>query len=119
MEEIFRSIADHGVLIVIAVVFIWDKISSAKTIANILLELQSNVKIQTGILEGLKQTGENTATALNIIQNTLAVHTQLLTSNAQSFERHDKRAEYMSSDIRSVITVLEQKPCILHKDRDH
>ena len=106
MEDI-KLIAVYGIFVVIAAVFIWDKISVIKVMVDILNGLQSTSKIQADALENIRRSTENTTIALNIIQNTLA-------GMSQSMERHDKRAEYMNNDIREVCTKLNDRPCIMH-----
>jgi len=112
MNEYIKLIAENGVLLVIAAVFIWDKVTNAKTVTSILSDMQSSAKLQENTLinlhralESLGHATENTTTALNIIQNTLA-------NNMHSLERHDKRAEFMNSDLREVVTMLKTRPCV-------
>lgn len=102
--EIVKALSDNGILIIIAAVFIWNTITVQK-------ELQKNIQSQSSILESLKTTCENTATALNIIQNTIASSVAALDNNTEILKRHDQRSEYMNGDIRVIKTVLESRPC--------
>jgi len=101
-----KLVAEYGILLAIAAVFIWDKVIASKNMSTVLGELKASVKVQNGILEGMKSTAENTTTALNIIQNTMANTNQLL-------ERHDKRSEYMNNDMREVTTLIKNRPCLM------
>ena len=112
MEDILKLVAENGILVIIAAVFIWNTITSAKTTGEVLSELHTNAELQKGTLENLSRSGENMAVALNIIQSTLDTHTQLLNNNARSFERHDQRAEHMSSDVQRVLTLLSNRQCM-------
>ena len=108
MENI-KLIGEYGIFVVIAAVFIWDKISVSKVMVSILNELQSNSKIQSDALENIRRSTENTTIALNIIQNTIA-------SMSTNMERHDKRAEYINNDIREIVTKLNARPSIIQVD---
>ena len=110
--------AETGVLGIIAGVFIWNTVTSTKTTGKVLGELQTNAELQKSALENLSRTSENMTTALNIIQNTLAAQTQLLTNNAQAFERHDQRAEHMNADVRKMLALLEMRPCVLEGEKE-
>jgi len=112
MEDILKIIGEYGILIVIAAVFIWDKIANTKTTEKMLKELEAGSKVQTSILENLRHTCENQSTALNIIQHTLAM-------NTTSLERHDKRSEYMNTDVREICTLLRVRPCIIQNDEEY
>jgi len=109
MEDILKIIGEYGILIVIAAVFIWDKVANTKTTENILKELEAGSKVQTSILENLRHTCENQSIALSIIQNSLAM-------NTTSLERHDKRSEYMNADVREICTLLRVRPCIFQSE---
>ena len=102
MDVLIGMIMEQGILFVIAALFIWDKVTTAKSMAVILQELQASSRMQTDTLISVKSSVENTTTALNIIQNTLA-------ANTQSLERHDIRAEYMNSDIKTMLTLIQTK----------
>ena len=108
MENI-KLIGEYGIFVVIAGVFIWDKISISKVMVNILNELQSNSKIQVDALENIRRSTENTTIALNIIQSALA-------SMSQSMERHDKRAEYMNNDLREICAKLNSRPTVTQEN---
>ena len=105
MDDILKLFSEYGILIVIAAVFIWDKLVNAKQADNILKELQEYAKLQGSTLQNLDHTCRNMETALSIIQSTLA-------ANTQSLERHDKRSEYMNNDIREIVTILHTRPCV-------
>ena len=109
MEDTIKYMAEYGILFVIAAVFIWDKITNAKMTENILKELQAGAKLQSSTLESLRHTCDNQTTALSIIQNTLS-------ANTQSLERHDKRAEFMNTDVREMVTILKTRPCVNRVD---
>jgi hypothetical protein len=116
MEEILKHIADYGLAFVLAAIFIWRSLKSDKANAEILRELQANVKLQTDTLNVLRQESSNTHTSLSIIQNTIA-------GNTQAQERHDQRAEHMNTDIRAtleltreVIGTLKSRPCVTTDD---
>ena len=117
MDDIIKLIAENGILVMIAVVFIWNTITSSKTTGEVLSELRTNAELQNGTLENLSRSGENMAVALNIIQSTLETHTQLLNNNAQSFERHDRRAEHMNGDVQKMLTLLSNRPCISESEQ--
>ena len=109
MPEYVKMIAEYSVLIVIAAVFIWDKVAHSKVVESILKELQTSSKLQSATLENLKRSTENASTALNIIQNTLY-------ANSQALDRHDKRSEFMNNDIREMSATLKSRPCISRSD---
>jgi len=109
MEEIIKMAGEYGVLFVIAALFIWEKISHGKIVENVLKELQATSKLNSTALEsmmaaidGMRRTSENTATALSIIQNTLA-------NLMQSLERHDQRSEHINKDVRAIIAVMNER----------
>jgi len=112
MEDILKIIGEYGILIVIAAVFIWDKVVNTKTTENILKKLETASELQTSILENLRHTCGNQTTALGIIQNSLAM-------NTTSLERHDKRSEYMNADVREICTLLRVRPCMIRNDEEH
>ena len=107
MEQMITLITNSSVLVVIAAVFIWDNITNNKTVQKVLAELTNNAELQKSALDNLSRVSDNIATALNIIQNTLASNTQLLNNNTQSFDRHDQRAEFMNGDIRKILAHVE------------
>lgn len=96
MEKVIAAIAEYGVLVAIAAIFLWDKVTNGKLTSKILLELQESSRVQTKTLEAMSMNTKNTATALEIIQKTQTLQTQV-------FERHDKRAEYMNGDIKAIL----------------
>ena len=97
MPEIAKILAEYGVFIVLAALVVWEKVASSKTVNKVIHELHMTSRMQTDLLAGLKTTAENTKTALEIVQHTLAEQVKLM-------ERHDKRAEKMNGDI---IIILE------------
>ena len=100
--EIIKAVADYGILVCIAGVFLWDKIINSNKMVQILKDLQTTQLLQAKTLDSLMQTSQNTSTALNILQNTLASLSELII-------RHDKRAEYMNNDIKEIVTILKHK----------
>ena len=108
MDSLIKMIAENGILIVIAVVFIWDKVVMSKNLSRMIVEIQVFTKIQADALTGIKLTSDNTATALGIIQNTLAGNNDLL-------NRHDIRAETINTHIDTALTLLKQRPCTKEK----
>lgn|GEM_PF-3214242 len=110
MQSVVQLITETGVLLVIVGIFLWNTITTSKNMEKLLAELREGCKLQTAAIDGLKHTTENTTTALNIIQNTLA-------GVSQALERHDKRSEYMNNDMREVTTLIKNRPCI-YRDGD-
>ena len=117
MPEIISTLMEYGILLVIAAVFLWDKITISKSTVTILSRLETQAELLSKTLDGLHQSldglhkaTENTSTALNIIQNTLALNSTKLENNSTDIERHDKRAEYMNNDIRVILDLLKNRP---------
>jgi len=111
MIEIMKSIGEYGILIIIAGAFVWDKISHSKIIENILKEVQSYTKMQTSMIEALRDESLNRTTVLNVMQKDIDNIIHML-------ERDDKRADHMNSDIREIRTILNNKPCVNEKRED-
>ena len=111
MTDTLKTVSDYGVLLVIAAVFIWDKIANARAIESVLKELQSASKLQSDTLRSLQHTSENTSTALQLLLNSLSGLTA-------SLERHDKRSEFMNADIREICGLLGRRPCVKDADRE-
>jgi hypothetical protein len=113
MEEILKLIADYGVLMAIAVVFIWDKVRNARTTETVLKELQTASKLQTDTLETLRRSSESLMTALESLRHTsenltttLGIIQHALFANTQTMERHSKQADFMNDDIREILAVV-------------
>jgi len=120
MTEIVKTIMEYGILLVIAGVFLWDKVTISKSTVTILSRLESQAgllgKTLDGLhhsVEGVHTSNENTSTALNIIQNTLASNLQDIAGINQALERHDKRAEYMNTDVRAILDILRIRPGVV------
>ena len=118
MEETYKLLTEHGVLMAIAGFFLWQSYHFSKTIAPLLAELHNASKLQTAALESLnaslatiKQSCDNTTMALSLIGNTL-------TTAVNSLERHDKRAEFMNTDIREVVALVRRRPCMMTDGHD-
>jgi len=114
MNDSVKLLTEYGVLVALAALFIWEKFQYSKTHGQVLSELNNSVKLQMAVLEnlnvslnGVKQSCDNTTMALNIINNTLPI----IVSN---LERHDKRAEFMNSDVREITALVRQRPCMVH-----
>jgi len=99
VQEMVQIITNYGILVVIAAIFIWDKVVNVKQTEKILSELQAASRMQTAAIESIRIASDNTATALQIIQNTL-------TATSTALERHDKRSEFMNSDLRDLYTFI-------------
>ena len=111
MLEFLKAAGEYGITLIIAAAFVWDKISHSKIIENILKEVQSYTKMQTSMIEALRDESLNRTTVLNVMQKDIDNIIHML-------ERDDKRSEHMNSDIREMRTLLNNKPCINEKRDD-
>ena len=107
MPEILSIIMESGILLIIAAVFIWDKITISKAMLATLARLETRAELQVQSLEGLARAAEATSAALSIAQ------TALSTLNG-AMERHDKRAELMNADLRAASELLKNQPCMMN-----
>jgi len=110
MNEIAALISEFGIVIVIVGVLVWLTIHNAKNSEKSLKTLEASSAVQTSTLESLRQSCENTATALNIIQSTLI-------GNTQTLDRVDKRTETMNTDVREINATLKVRPCVSEEKR--
>ena len=109
-----KLLTEYGVLVAIAAVFIWEKFQYSKANSQVLTELSNSSKLQAASLESLnsslasmKQSCDNTTMALNIISSTLS-------GMSNNFERHDKRADFTNTDVREIVSLVRQRPCMVH-----
>jgi CII-binding regulator of phage lambda lysogenization HflD len=116
--DIVKFMTEHSVMMAIAAFFLWQSYQLSRTIAPLLTELQNSSKLQTASLESLnsslatiKQSCDNTTMALTLIGNTLS-------TTSSTLERHDKRAEFMNTDIREVVALVRRRPCMAHDAHD-
>jgi hypothetical protein len=86
MEELIKLISETGVLILIAVAFIWDKITYAKTTDGMLREVQEKVRSQEAAIASARHSLEMLSSTLALIQN-------IIQENRQMLVNHDRRAE--------------------------
>lgn len=96
MTELIQFISDTGVLIVIAAVFIWDKVVNAKKTGELLQEISINTKLLKSMLDTITAAVNNTTTALNMVEMTQK-------GLVEDMSRHDKRAEFMNNDIKKIL----------------
>ena len=106
MDDVIRIAAEYGVLVMIAVVFVYDKLKTSKTIEQMLFELRESAKIQSAAIESMRHGSENQTTGLNIIQNSLA-------TIRTSLEGYDKQFNYLDNNIRDIRTMLKERPCVI------
>ena len=106
MLDFVSLVMEGGILIIIAAVFIWDKVTITKSMVSVLAKLEIHAGLQANALEGLHEATDNTSAALNIIQNTMA-------TLIAAADRNDKRIDYMNNDIRSAIDLLKGRPCMI------
>ena len=85
MIEYVRMIMEGGILLIISAVFIWDKITISKSMLAAISRLEMQAELQQ--------------TALSAFSGAM--------------ERHDKRAEDMSADLRAALELLKSQPCML------
>jgi hypothetical protein len=117
VDNAVKILFEYGALGVLCAVFagliVWYVYYGTKHTNKVLEELnvQNKLNAQSQLhlaeaVSGIKQACENTATALNIVNNSM------LTIN-QSFERHDKRVEFINNDVKEIVQstrLIKKKP---------
>ena len=107
--SVIPVVAETGVLIFIAVVFVMDKVGNGKTVNAVLQKLEISASIQTELLKNMNDLLQNQNKMLNLIETTTGTTAALL-------ERHDKRSEYMNNDVVAMYELIKAKPCIHTSD---
>ena len=100
MEEIVKVVGEYGILVMIAVVFVMDRVRTGKVQTDLLHQIDSDHKVVNEAIAVLRQESTNAQTLLNIINISLTGYTSAL-------ERHDSRAESINKDLQKAITLLE------------
>ena len=93
-------IAETGILIFIAIVFILDKVGNGKTVNAVLQKLEIGASIQTELLKNMNDLLQNQNRMLTLIETTTGI------TSAQ-LDRHDKRSEYMNKDLTAMYELIK------------
>ena len=129
VAPIIQQAADYGIsnvlvglmvwmVITLTGLIIWRDVFNSKTLNKMLNELSISVKLQTASTDGLnsaligiKQSCDNTAKALEIV-NTHMNHM------SSSLDRMDKKVDFMNNDVKETATLVRRRPCVIKRDGD-
>ena len=106
MEDIVKMIAELGILLIIAGVFIFNSVAHNKLIDALLKDLLVLAKMQGKEIEDIKASCKMSAADISITQHALS-------SFAQAYDRHDQRSEAMYADLKEVKVALVGRPCVI------
>jgi D-serine deaminase-like pyridoxal phosphate-dependent protein len=102
MEDIIKLISETGVLLIIAGVFIWDKVTTAKKTEEILREVQEKVRLIVSI-------GESMQHRLDLMGQTQAHDSGIIAENRQLLINHDNRSQDIYVQMKGIETLLNSK----------
>ena len=129
VTPIIQQAADYGIsnvliglmvwmVITLTGLIIWRDVFNSKTLNKMLNELSISVKLQTASTDGLnsalvgiKQSCDNTAKALEIINNNMN-HID------GTLERMDKKFDFMNNDVKETATLVRRRPCVIKREGD-